>query len=108
MFGPVIIGTVRTAVPTIVGGGISWLALRGFEIDPATQETVTLAALGVITAAYYAIVTTLERQVSPKIGWLLGIPRPPEYYTPDPPSIYADDERYLENHPDAPDEEPKF
>ena len=79
MLGPSLIATIRTLVPAAVGTVIAFLVGRGLEIDPATQEALTTGIVSLSIAGYYLLVTTLERKVDPRLGWLLGLPAAPSY-----------------------------
>ena len=79
MLGPSLIATIRTLVPAAVGTVIAFLVGRGLEIDPATQEALTTGIVSLSIAGYYLLVTTLERKVDPRLGWLLGLPKAPAY-----------------------------
>jgi hypothetical protein len=66
-------------VPSLVGLLVSWLAVRGFELNAETQAgLVTLLTTAIITL-YYSLVTLLERKVNPAFGWLLGMAKAPTY-----------------------------
>ncbi len=74
-----VVSLIRTYVPIIVGTAIAWVAGHdGIGVDSTGLD---VAAVGVATAAYYAIVRQLEARW-PKLGWLLGMPRPPVYVKP--------------------------
>jgi hypothetical protein len=70
---------IRTAVPGVVGLFLGWLAARGFNLDPDTQAGLIAAVTAVAIAAYYALVSLLERKVNPAFGWLLGSAKVPTY-----------------------------
>ena len=74
-----IIALIRTAVPGAVGVLLGWLAARGFNLDPDTQQGLIAALTGVAIALYYSLVTLLERKVNPAFGWLLGAAKTPTY-----------------------------
>lgn len=74
-----LIGLIRTAVPSLVGFALSWLAIRGFDLNPDTQEALVTSLTTLMIAAYYALVTLLERKVNPAFGWLLGVAKAPTY-----------------------------
>lgn len=79
MLGPSFVATLRTLVPAAVGTVIAFFVGRGIEIDPATQEALTTGIVSLSIAAYYLVITTLERKVDPRLGWLLGFPAAPNY-----------------------------
>ncbi len=74
-----LIGLIRTAISAAVGLLIGWLATRGFNIDPETQAGLIAVLTTLSIAAYYALVTLLERKVNPAFGWLLGVAKAPTY-----------------------------
>ena len=82
MLGPALLGTIRTFVPVVVGSLIAWLLDLGVTVDEGTVDALSLALVGLITAAYYFIVTLLERKVHPYFGVLLGVPKAPAAYIP--------------------------
>jgi hypothetical protein len=79
MLGTVIVATIRTVVPVVVGLALAWLARRGLPVgDELSAQWVTALDVAAV-AGYYALVTLLERRVHPWFGVLLGIPRAPSY-----------------------------
>jgi hypothetical protein len=73
-----IISQIRTYVPIIVGAFVSWLTLKGIELDPETQSGLIVALTGTLQAAYYFIVRIVEKKY-PKAGILLGSATKPVY-----------------------------
>ena len=69
---------IRTYVPVGVGAVVSWLAVKGLNVDPQTQIGITAAATAVLTAAYYAAARALETKF-PALGFLLGHKAQPVY-----------------------------
>lgn len=84
MFRESIIALIRTAVPAGVGAVITLLIDWGVEIPADAQAQITAGLITVCTSAYYFLVTTLERQVNPAFGWLLGVAKAPSYDVADP------------------------
>ena len=80
MLGPALLGTLRTFVPVVVGALVTWLIGAGVNLDEETVGALSVALLGIITAAYYFVVTLLERHVHPYFGVLLGAPKAPATY----------------------------
>ncbi len=74
-----IISYIRTGVPILVGHVAGFLTSRGVELDPNTQLALIEALGGLFTALYYALARLLEKYVSPKLGWLLGYAKMPQY-----------------------------
>lgn len=79
---PTIISHIRTAVPGIVGGTLTWaeheIARRYGWLPTVDSATVTAAATFAVSYAYYSLVRQLERW-RPVLGWLLGFPAQPTY-----------------------------
>jgi len=75
----VVIATIRTAVPALVGLFVAWLAGRGVNADPELVEQWETAIVAGAAIGYYLLVTLLERRVHPSFGWLLGADSAPEY-----------------------------
>ena len=75
-----IISIIRTVVPIIVGQLMTWLATKGV-LDASGEVSALLITLFTIvfTTAYYALARWLETYISTKFGWLLGVPKPPQY-----------------------------
>lgn len=70
---------VRTVVPIIVGAVIGWAVSQGIELDPKFELSLTAAITAAFQGAYYIAVRLLEKYVSPKFGWLIGLAKQPEY-----------------------------
>lgn len=88
MFGDQLISHIRTYVPIVVGTALTYVSRKtGFVVDEDAAASVTMLIAGIVTAAYYTLVRMIER-VNPKLGWLLGVAKPPTYaktVTPQPP-----------------------
>lgn len=70
---------VRTVVPIVVGVLVAVLpAELGITSDQLTP-LVTAAVTGIGAVAYYVAARALEVYVNPRLGWLLGSDRSPEY-----------------------------
>jgi hypothetical protein len=80
---------VRTLVPLIAGGVITWLVGLGINLDPEFNGLFTTFLYAVFTGAYYIVVRLFETYVSPKIGWLLGLAKSPVTYSADAPKHAA-------------------
>ena len=76
----------RTFVPIVAGALISWLTTANIALDAEFEATLTILITAAFTGAYYLLFRLLERYVSPKFGWLLGLAQQPTSYTPDPPA----------------------
>lgn len=75
---------VRTFVPIIVGAVIGWFVSAGIDLDPEFEGALIVAVTAVFQGVYYIAARLLEKYVSPKFGWLLGLAKEPEY-EPTPP-----------------------
>lgn len=70
---------VRTYVPWLVGVLIGALISLGVPLDPDVEVQITLALMGASSLLYYFLARVFELYVSPKLGWLLGLPKQPIY-----------------------------
>lgn len=70
---------VRTYVPWLAGVIIGWLVSLGVPLDPEVKVQVTLALMGGASLLYYFLARVFEIYVSPKLGWLIGLPKQPIY-----------------------------
>lgn len=70
---------VRTYVPWFAGVLIGFLISLGVPLDPEVEVQITLALMGVSSLLYYFLARVFELYVSPKLGWLLGLPKQPIY-----------------------------
>jgi hypothetical protein len=64
----------RVIVAAVVGFVISYALRHGADLSNYQGALTT-----VLTVAYYALVRILERYVTPKFGWLLGLAQQPVY-----------------------------
>lgn len=71
---------IRTYVPAVVG---AVLVVIGNALDLGTLDTADnrTKVVGAIFVVYYAVVRLAEKKW-PKLGWLLGLPKPPSYTPP--------------------------
>lgn len=74
-----LIALIRTGVPAVVGTVIAFLIDKGVNIGDDQVTALSAALIPVCISLYYALVTVLERNVSPEFGWLLGAPKAPSY-----------------------------
>jgi hypothetical protein len=71
------VSAIRTYVPVAVGFAIAFFLDHGVDwIDAGKAEEW---AIGASIAAYYAIARALESWQPRIFGWLLGIPKTPDY-----------------------------
>ena len=69
---------IRTGVPYLVGGVISWLATKGFTLTEEQTIQLASALTFVFGFAYYFLVRLLESKWK-WFGLLLGAPVRPTY-----------------------------
>lgn len=70
---------VRTYVPWIVGAVIGWLISLGVPLDPEVEVQLTAVLMLAASMLYYFLARIFELYVSPKLGWLVGLPKQPIY-----------------------------
>ncbi len=71
---------IRTIVPIAVGALVSWLALRGINLDEGQEAGLIIALTGLLQALYYFLARVLEQHF-PQVGTLLlGSSAQPEYH----------------------------
>lgn len=70
---------VRTFCPWLVGIFVGWLASSGIPLDSEIEVQATAALMVAASGLYYIGVRLLEIYVSPKLGWLLGLAKAPQY-----------------------------
>lgn len=70
---------VRTLTPIIAGTIIGWFASAGITVDPSFEPSLVAGVTAAASVIYYAAARLLEVYVSPKFGWLLLLPKAPEY-----------------------------
>lgn len=76
---PLFDSLVRTYVPWLVGALIGWLISLGVPLDPDVEVQITLALTLAASFVYYFLARIFEIYVSPKLGWLIGLPKQPIY-----------------------------
>lgn len=91
-FGTLAASIIRTVVPILLGGFISWLATMGIQFDPATSEAIVNGTIillsALVMAAYYVVVRIIEQRW-PAFGVLLGLKKAPVAYSPEPDNAKA-------------------
>lgn len=70
---------IRTLIPIIVGSVVGFFTARGIDVDSELTTSLTALIMIVAGGVYHAGVRLLERYVSPKFGWLLGLAQEPHY-----------------------------
>lgn len=80
-----VVSWIRTVVPVIVGGLVTWLVRQGWLADASVQQPLTEVVMVAVTGVYYFVARTLETWW-PGFGWLLGVPKAPVY---SPPAVTA-------------------
>ncbi|MFD9950490.1 hypothetical protein ACFWYW_33575 [Nonomuraea sp. NPDC059023] len=78
MFHQWLLSLWRTVVPSLVGGALGWLALRGITVDGITAEQISAGAVVLGTGLYYGVFRALEQRW-PALGILLGSTKSPTY-----------------------------
>ena len=74
------ISLIRTIVPSIVAQIMTWLAAQGILDATGEISSLLIALLTILfTALYYGLARWLETHISSKFGWLLGVPKAPQY-----------------------------
>lgn len=74
----IIISTIRTVVPALVGILIGQAARVGIDID---SQALTAVLTSVLVGVYYIVVRALGNK-DPRFEWLLGSPKTPTYSDP--------------------------
>lgn len=72
-----IVANLRTIVPVVIGTILAWLAEKGISFEVSTNVMTIITAT--VISAYYALFAALERFVSRRFGWFLGLAKPPTY-----------------------------
>lgn len=85
---------VRTFIPIIVGAVLSFFVSRGIELDPEFKPALELLLSALFAFVWYVAVRLLETYVTPKLGWLLGLAKSPDAYSPVSPAKHAKDGVY--------------
>jgi uncharacterized membrane protein (DUF441 family) len=73
-----LISLVRTWIPTGVGVVVAWLTAYGFELSQENEVAIAGGIVALVTALYYWGARALESRW-PAFGYLLGVPKQPEY-----------------------------
>lgn len=71
-----VISLIRTWVPVVVGGFVTWLITLGVEID---SEALVAALVSILSGVYYALIRALEVRY-PWLGVFLGYNRATPQY----------------------------
>ncbi len=74
---------IRTIVPIAVGAFISWLALRGVNLDEQAEAGLVVFLTSALQAAYYLVARLIERRRPEWGAWLLGSSAQPVYREPE-------------------------
>lgn len=70
---------IRTLTPIAVGGIVAFFAAQGIALDPQFEPTLVAVIGSAASAIYYTVARLLETYVTPKLGWLLLMPKAPSY-----------------------------
>ncbi|MFI6516553.1 hypothetical protein ACIBF1_13425 [Spirillospora sp. NPDC050679] len=66
-----VVSLIRTWVPVAIGALVTWLATEtGIVLDESTSAPLTVAAVGIVTAVYYALARLVEQRW-PAVGRIL-------------------------------------
>ena len=79
MFSDLLVSQVRTYVPAGVGAFISWLALRGVELNGDTQLLLVTGSTAAATGLYYSGARLIEKKWPTAGRFLLGSKNAPQY-----------------------------
>lgn len=79
MFRDYLVAQIRTYVPSGVGALISWLALRGVEVDTDTQLLLVTGGTALATAGYYTSASAIQHKWPAAGRYLLGSSKAPTY-----------------------------
>lgn len=74
-----VVAAIRTGVAALVGFILAALAANGFDLPEEFAANLTAVLFVLATGLYNLVVVWLEKNVSPKFGLLLGIPKAPNY-----------------------------
>lgn len=73
-----IVSLIRTWVPIVIGGLVSWLVALGVDVPDAQAVQLAAVTTGLVIGVYYTAARALERRF-PAFGLLLGTRRAPSY-----------------------------
>lgn len=76
-----IIATIRTVVPSLVGTFVLFLSQNGIGLDEAAVSGLVAFLVGLFTGMYYLAVRLLSKRF-PQLEALLGFNKKPEYVAP--------------------------
>lgn len=74
----IVIATIRTTVPSLVGTMVLFLAQNDINLDSAAISGLVAFLVGLFTAVYYLAVRLIGQRF-PQAEWLLGVAKTPEY-----------------------------
>lgn len=77
-----VIATIRTVVPSLVGTFVLFLSQNGVGLDEAAISGLVAFLVGLFTGIYYLAVRLLSKRF-PQLEVLLGHSKKPEYVTPE-------------------------
>lgn len=72
---------VRSLTPAIVSAVVTFLTAQGINIDTTGVSGLESALYAFFYGLYYIVIRLLETHVHPKLGWLLGYAKAPQYTT---------------------------
>lgn len=74
-----LISGIRTGIALLVGLAITWLVNQGVTLPDGAEAQLNAILFVVVSAGYNALVNWLAVKVHPAFGYLLGVPKTPEY-----------------------------
>lgn len=74
-----LVAAIRTGIAAAVGFVIAWAVAQGVTFPEGFEEILTAGLFAGTTVAYNALVNWLTLKVHPFFGYLLGVPKTPEY-----------------------------
>lgn len=79
MFYTAIVSGIRTAIAMAVGFAITWLVSKGITLPEGAEVQLNAILFIVVAGGYNALVNWLALRIHPAFGYMLGIPKTPEY-----------------------------
>jgi len=74
----IVVSAVRTFVPWLVGLIVTALTAAHIDVSADARIQITALVAFLVAAGYYLVVRALEKRW-PRLGVLLGVPKPPTY-----------------------------
>ena len=77
--GDFLLAQVRTYVPSGVGAFVTWLSVRGIEVNSDTQLLMVTGGTALVTVVYYTTASAIQRKWPLAGRFLLGSKKVPTY-----------------------------